>query len=659
MSDFNSQVTHGLNVPDSTIFAMSSEHSLLGRPSSSGHHVSGAYVPKIDQTYYGNSGDDSVTLGHGNNIVYAGEGRNIVETGSGNDTLYGGASSDVFYAGDGINIIYAGEGRNVIETGSGNDTLYGGADADIIRAGDGVNTIYAGEGRNSIFSGLGSDTIYVGASDDLIYSGAGDDLIYAGEGNNVVSTGTGYDNLYIGSGADQITLSAGEGAVTVMGFNAQKDTLQLGGGVSRNSITFTVQNGDTVVKSGDDLLAVLKWTTATSQVLSSGVASGLYQATDLGSVAPNALIRANAINDFGQVVGRTENGGTVSVPAATPGGTPTVRNTAQGFLWEAGVLTLLPDTGVKTGSSDLGAADGASVYMFGGGGVVAAINNQGLVVGTGDEIAGKSTDRGLLWQESGGGNYKLSIYDFGGVESYFFDVNRYGEVAGRHIYEGFSSTPPVSARSRPVYWADGVKTDLAALGGDTGTANGLNDLGQIVGQIDADGVINNVTANTAALWQRNATGVYELTNLGTFGAEQSVAQDINQAGQIIGWTTTGSGATARNSPFLLQNGQKIELGSFGGTGQTADINELGQVVGYSRNNDGVDQAFVWSNGVLSNLNQLVKTPLMVDGAPVTLTRATSINSFGDVTAYGTYSYKDAAGTAQTGTRSYLLARAPM
>ncbi|NJK70307.1 MAG: hypothetical protein HC941_30775 [Microcoleus sp. SU_5_3] len=43
---------------------------------------------------------------------------------------------------------------------------------------------------------------------------------------------------------------------------------------------------------------------------------------------------------------------------------------------------------------------------------------------------------------------------------------------------------------------------------------------------------------------------------------------------------------------------------------------------------------------------------------MTLTRASGINNYGDISAYGTYTYKNAAGANATGTRAYLLRAIP-
>ena len=358
-----------------------------------------------------------------------------------------------------------------------------------------------------------------------------------------------------------------------------------------------------------------------------------YEVVDLGAIAPTGnATQANAINDRGQIVGRSQT--------TEPLGTG-FRN--QGFIWENGVFKPLTSTGVKNGS---GANTGETVTQRGGGGFTAAINDLGVIVGTSDEFAGRPTDRGLVWQKEAGGDYKLDITDLGGVETYFYDINNQNQIAGRHIY--------APGLIRPLYVDQGFINPLPDLGGDTGMANGINNKGAIVGQLDSDG-LNTRTVNTAALWEKGADGQYKLTNLGTFGAEQAIARDINDAGQIIGWTAAGTGATATSSPFLLQDGQKINLGSFGGAnGQAAGINQFGQVVGFSQNGNLQNRAFVWNNGAIKDLNNLTLTNPTFGGSKVILTNATGINNFGDISAYGSYTYQNAAGATQTGTRAYLL-----
>jgi probable HAF family extracellular repeat protein len=604
----------------------------------------------VGATVYFQSGDDAITVGNGNNTVFAGEGNNVISSGFGNDVIYAGSGRDIINAGDGENTIYAGEGINLITGGSRIDVIYAGSSGDFINAGDGRNTIYAGEGNNRILSGRGRDLIYAGAGNDTIYSGAGNDTIYAGEGNNVINAGTGNDTVYIGSGNDKLILEAGAGSVNVVGFNATSDKVRLGASLLGKSLNFVSQGGDTLVYSGSDLLATLKYVSSGSQALVDNGPLYRYQATDLGSLSsnPNGSVNAASINDFGQIAGRYDTGATFTNTNATTGVVNPNNLVRQGFIWEDGRMTALTSTGVKNGQSDFGAPDGATVTLLTPN--VNTISNRGVILGTADEVRQpnpRATDRALLWERTGG-NYSLEINDFGGVESYFFDTNNSNLIAGRNIL--------ASGYDTPIYWQDGVVTELSALGGEGGTARGINNRGQMVGFVDSDGALNDRVVNTAVIWNQDANGAYQLTNLGTFGGQQATLRDINDAGQIIGSSTSGTGTTATSTPFLLQaDGTFTAIGSLGGrTGSTNGINEFGEVVGASQIASGSNHAYVWSNGVLSDLNNLVSTPLTYNGAAVTLNSAVSTNNFGQIVATGTYTYQNAAGANQTGTRSYVL-----
>jgi probable HAF family extracellular repeat protein len=568
--------------------------------------------------------------------------------------IYGTPGDDVITA-KGRSTVFAGEGVNLITTGLGNDVIYSGGSSDFIDAGAGNNTILAGEGNNRIVSRAGDDVIYAGAGNDTIYSGKGNDTIFGGAGNNVINAGTGTDSLYLGStGNDKLILEGGAGSVTVTGFNITSDKLRLGESLLGKSLSFASENGDTLVFAGRDLLATLKSVAAGSQTLVDNGPLYRYQATDLGSLStnPNGAVNAASINDFGQIAGRFETGATFTNTNATTGVVQPKNPVRQGFLWENGTFTALTSTGVKNGQSDFGAANGATVSLLTPN--VNTISDRGIILGTGDEVRQpipKATDRALLWKKDNNGTYSLTINDFGKVESYFFDTNESNLIVGRNI--------DALEFDQPLYLENSVRTGLAELGGDGGTARGVNESGQIVGYVDSDRILDGVAKNTAILWEKDAKGAYQLTNLGTFSAEQATLRDINNGGQIIGSTSNGTGATATSRPFLLQtDGTFTAIGSLGGnTGSVNGINEFGQVVGASQIAAGTNHAYVWSNGVLTDLNDLLTTPLTFKGSVVTLTSATSVNDFGQIVATGTYTYQDTSTptpTTSTGTRSYVL-----
>lgn len=351
---------------------------------------------------------------------------------------------------------------------------------------------------------------------------------------------------------------------------------------------------------------------------SPAIAASMYAITDLGTLSPEGTdTRAAAINDLGQVVGRSRIDSTASA----------------GFIWQDGILTQLPSTGLKNGST--------LVTLPGRGGLARSINDSGMIVGAGDETSGP-TDRALLWTQNTSGGYDLAIYDFGGVESYFIDINNQDQIAGQHIY--------APGKRNAIYWENNVKTDLPSLGGDQNYALAINDKGQLVGYVDTDGADNGTNTYAASLWQKDASGNFSLLNLGTFGANQSFARDINDAGWVIGQLTNGSGSTLTSSAFLWQNGTTTDLGSLGGSRSDAlSINNLGQVVGQSNTVNAVSHAFVWDNGQIFDLNSL-----LVEGTGWQLTSASSVNDNGQIVGYG--SYVDNNGQQQT--RAYLLQPVP-
>ncbi|HEX2188645.1 MAG TPA: Ig-like domain-containing protein [Longimicrobiaceae bacterium] len=134
---------------------------------------------------------------------------------------------------------------------------------------------------------------------------------------------------------------------------------------------------------------------------------------------------------------------------------------------------------------------------------------------------------------------------------------------------------------------------LGTLGGADGAAHGINDAGHVVGWSTTVGS----GEQRAFLWK---DGV--MTNLGTLGGPHSVAYAINNAGQVVGESLNGSG---QMRAFLWQNGVMTDLGTLGGPGSRAyAINDAGQVVGSSNPPGGGLHPFLWQNGVMTDLGTL-------------------------------------------------------
>jgi len=140
--------------------------------------------------------------------------------------------------------------------------------------------------------------------------------------------------------------------------------------------------------------------------------------------------------------------------------------------------------------------------------------------------------------------------------------------------------------------------DLGTLGGSGSQAYALNSLGQVAGISDVPG---NATQH-AFLYSGG-----RMIDLGTLsGRSISCAYGINDSGQVVGSSySVSNGAVVHDHAFLYSGSALVDLGTLGGGGSDAyGIDDSGRVVGQSYAAGIFEQAFVDSNGVMSNLGNL-------------------------------------------------------
>jgi probable HAF family extracellular repeat protein len=143
------------------------------------------------------------------------------------------------------------------------------------------------------------------------------------------------------------------------------------------------------------------------------------------------------------------------------------------------------------------------------------------------------------------------------------------------------------------------------------TASAVNGAGQIAGSAVVAIDVQGNTDERAVVWA--AGGIIDLGTLP--GDTDSEARALNDQGQVVGvsWSSTEQGlrgnpfgAPFGSRAFLWDAGTMIGLGSLGGTlAWPTAINNARQVVGVSLDPAGQARAFLWQDGIMRDLNELI------------------------------------------------------
>ena len=284
------------------------------------------------------------------------------------------------------------------------------------------------------------------------------------------------------------------------------------------------------------------------------------------------------------------------------------------------------------------------------------LNDAGMVVGVSQtaetdplhedwscELGGflpETTDllcRGFVWQNG----ETRELPTLGGNHDFATGVNNLGQVVGwaeTPVHDPTCTDAQV-LQFRAALWdpKDGSKGKIKARelppfpGDSASAATAINDAGQAVGiSGKCDQAVGRFSALHAVLWDENGK-VTEIPNLG--GTTWHTPMDINAQGDVVGFSNP-PGAGDPEGEFIARafrwvNGaaKADDLKALPGDlfSEAFAINAHGQVVGVSFGGASGSRAFIWQNGVLANLNDLV------DIAPDVLVSAQDINDAGQIT----------------------------
>ncbi|NOG54854.1 MAG: hypothetical protein HND57_11100 [Planctomycetes bacterium] len=267
---------------------------------------------------------------------------------------------------------------------------------------------------------------------------------------------------------------------------------------------------------------------------------------DLGTLgADGSFSRARDVNDLGHIVGVSSTD---------------TQGEKHAFLWQDGIMY------------DMGTLGYDNCEAWG-------INNVGQVAGTSAIWIDEDwKSRGFMWED---GEFRILDPLIPSGLSQAFNLNNLGQVIG------WSTTDDSRGWAAVIWEADGSTTDMGG-GAQTTYPEGINELGQVVGQKNSH----------AFLWD-NGTWYNLEERFGNYDA--SAASVLNNLTQVVGWI--GSTAWTTDACYWdLEHGQVL-LGkllppkSHWRLRYGNDINDLGQIAGTGnyKNNDWMEsQAFLMS-----------------------------------------------------------------
>ncbi len=329
-----------------------------------------------------------------------------------------------------------------------------------------------------------------------------------------------------------------------------------------------------------------------------------YKVTGLGMLPGDTSSIAYGINDLGVIVGSSSDSGGA--------------NTIAGFKWQAGSMT---DLGLYTGHTAVRPWD---------------VNNAGNVTGRATGGAGGSNygvyHDGTGWQLAG---------TVGGNRGNGFGINNANQMVGNmrlpsgDFSRAYVWSPSGGTVELPTIHPDDSMNAIPAYNGYEGGsyATGINTSGIVVG---SSGISDTHGSDRGFRWSAGGG----MVNLGTPASQglaglslftQSYAQNINDAGLIVGAADRGSGLT--RAVYWDTNDVIHDIGTLGGSsGWAYAVNDDNVIIGFSNNGIG-NRAFGYvPGGSITDLNSLLDP----SSTGWLITRAYDINNDGVIVGEGTF-----------------------
>ena len=322
---------------------------------------------------------------------------------------------------------------------------------------------------------------------------------------------------------------------------------------------------------------------------------------------PVAAQTTYTVTDLGTLGGTLSEADTVTQRGAVAGvATLSGDSAIRGFVWTGGNLI------------DIGSLSGGPNT------IAQNVNNLVQVTGVSDGATTLADSNAACWNSSDFGTFAdpldghaflwiagtiTDLGTLGGKSSKGNRINNRGQIAGMSQINtsdpnGFVACggSPGSQIVHAFLYEKGKMTDIGTLGGYDCVANPINDRGQISGGCDVTKTINPATGyptHHPFLW---TNGVMQ--DLGSLGGAFGYGEVVSNQGAVVGFSTLAGEQHAHG--FVWQKGVMTDLGVFPGDtdSDAAGTNSSGQIVGGSYTNS-TTRGVLWQNGTVIDLNSLI------------------------------------------------------
>ena len=243
---------------------------------------------------------------------------------------------------------------------------------------------------------------------------------------------------------------------------------------------------------------------------------------------------------------------------------------------------------------------------------------------------------GFVWDPFDG---MSALPTLGGTNGFATGTNNLGQTAGwaETTVHDPSCIAPQLLQFLPVLWGP-RRAQITALplvpGDSAGAATALNDRGQVVGISGSCGfAVGGPTGKHAVLWDNGTPTVLVNPNGAPYW---NTPMMISERGDVVGFAGAPNDAAGNFTPPFMWTREQgwVFLPLLAGeiAGVATSINAGRQVVGYSNDANGNFHAWIYQDGVVRNLNDLIEPGSGLTG-PIQL--AFDINDQGAITGSST------------------------